>query len=348
MGTKHDSNLAGVVLCPASFPQKESPQRMPNSPSQAERSAVLENETQNIGQTLGEIKQKLDSSASPVRSASWFHVGPVLAFLFTLIAGGFFYLDQSVIPRATTAQGNMFNERFGASDQKIQGVDSKVTSLDQRVSSINDKLELVLSIVRPTVNRRTMTSALKHEASVNNASLREALPNTKNILTVVKNMRVPLRSQDYRDVSQRFFSHYVSAKEPLKNEVWKTLLDLASVRTATDAKAYPVTQSEIEKAKVSKNYFEGEIDLSSRTTWRNAIFKNCKIKISKPDSDLGLVKVRFIDCRFEEIAENERNRKIVTSFLQSSGPEVTVAVPNFRVLKPYFRIGSPVEPAGPS
>jgi hypothetical protein len=328
-----EETLAGTALWPGSIPKQEQLHKMSDSSDIAERIAIVETKTDAIVETLRDIKTKLDSNDSPTGFARWFYVGPVLGFLFALMGGGFWYLDGTAIPRAITAQGSAFTPRF-------DGLDERMKKLESSVETIGNKLGLTISIVGPA-NPRTMKAALDRETSVDQSSVAQALPNVTNILKVVRNMHVRMRSGDYDGPSRRLFDHYARAKEPEKDKIWDVLLDMANTRTTSDSVTSPVSQVEIDAAKAAKvkNYFEGEeVDLNSRIAWHGTIFKNCKIKISNPSADLGLENVRFVDCDFSAIEDDKRTTKIMGSVIQSSSDRISVAVPNFKVLRPYFRL----------
>jgi len=110
---------------------------------------------------------------------------------------------------------------------------------------------------------------------------------------------------------------------------------LAETKTYTDAKLYPVHDSEVVEAKAANNYFEGKIDLSSKTTWKDSLFRNCTITISNPDNLFSLENTRFVDCSFQVEADEGVKKKLVSSFLETTEPTLTV---------PRFSVGTPKAP----
>jgi hypothetical protein len=158
------------------------------------------------------------------------------------------------------------------------------------------------------------------------------------LLRQVKSMRVLLSANEYKDISKPLLSHYSSAKPPLKEHVWETLVGIANARSSTDAIAHPLSQADIDKAQTAGKYFEAvEVDLSTAESWEGVVFRACKINISKPENELSLKDVRFIDCDFNSLVENESSRKLLGAFLSNERSEVTEILAHFSVLPPVYK-----------
>lgn len=215
----------------------------------------------------------------------------------------------------------------GSLNQKFEGVDAKFLE-------VKASLDRISNDVRQLFTPTSVAGRLKALASLDQKSLREALPTAKALLQTTKDLRLPVQGQDYKEISQAFSKHYATAKEPLKEEVWNILVDLANTRTFTDAKLYPVPDSAVAEAKAAGNYFEGVIDLSSKTTWKDSLFRNCTLTINNSNSLFSLENTRFIDCTFQLKPDKGVSRGLLASFLRSSEP--TVNVPKFSVDNPRY------------
>ena len=211
--------------------------------------------------------------------------------------------------------------------KNFDAIDTQLAKLDSRLSGFSKTLG---SLADPA----TLSASLKDATSVRKGLLAQTLPRIRNLLRVAKEMRVPLPPNTYKIMSIHLFGHYLSSNQPLRRDVWNTLNECASTRTFTDAALHPLSDAEIEQARSKKKYFEGDIDLSSRPEWKDVVFKDCRIAISKPERGLNLVNVRFVDCEFTSNVENVVSARLFESVLQTVGPELDI--PHFKVLRPYF------------
>jgi hypothetical protein len=243
-----------------------------------------------------------------------------LGGLVAILIGFFSFFYTNVIPDKV--------EQGISNSTTLNG---KFTEVREDVKKLDGRFEQLISTIRPLVSPKILAAALKDSAAAEQASLPSALSEIKNLLAVARDMKVLLRGRDYNEISQQLFRQYAAAPA-LRKEIWLTIIDVANTRTRTDAILHRVSDPELAKAKGTQNYFEGNIDLSSRTTWERTIFKNGKIKISKPYQDLTLTRVRFIDDEFELVAEDQTSRNLLESVLKSDGPEVTAPVVRFKVI----------------
>lgn len=209
-------------------------------------------------------------------------------------------------------------------------------TVDVRLTKIDDKLGEISRTLGLFRNASAVSTAILEATSVPKDQLAKAIPRVRSLFDFAKSSRTPLSASTYKRVSQRLFSHYLASKEPLKQEVWDVLAYAVTTRTSTDLSSAPVSDSEIEQARAVGNFFEGEIDLSQKTEWKNAIFRNAKIIISKPDNELVLDGVRFIDCDFQSIPQNASNQKLVQNLLVAPRPELSVTINSYRVLTPRY------------
>jgi hypothetical protein len=221
-------------------------------------------------------------------------------------------------------------------DKVEQGIANSKTletqfgGIRDNVQKLDGRIEQLISTIRPLVSPRIVSAALLDLASADERSLPAALPEIRNLLAAARDMNVAVRGEDYNKAAKPLFQHYLDAKGPLKGEIWKTLIDLANTRTVTDALVHPVSEN-------AKTYREGDVDLSEQTVWENTIFRKGRVKISKPDQDLELKHVRFLDKTFEA-EENKATQKLLESVLQSETPEVTATVVRFKVLEPQGKV----------
>lgn len=207
---------------------------------------------------------------------------------------------------------------------------------DQRFKELEITLNGIRSDIKSLANARFLSAALKDAISGDESTLRKRLPDANRLLHQVKSMRVPLSGKEYREISTPLLSQYSSAKPPLKELVWGTLVEIANTRSSTDT----VSQVDIEKAKTAAKYYEAvEVDLSSAPSWEGVIFRACKINLSNPKNDVSLKGVRFIDCDFNSMLESEAGRQLIGTFLNGDRSEVsaTLALAKFIVLPPVFK-----------
>jgi hypothetical protein len=219
-------------------------------------------------------------------------------------------------------------------------LNNKFAEVREDVKKLDGRFEQLLSSIRPLVSPKILAGALKESAEADLASLPAALDEIKNLLAVARDMRVPMRGKDYNEVAKPLFERYLASEPPLKQQIWSTLVDLANTRTKTDAVLHPV-------AAQGKTTREGDVDLSEQTVWEKTIFRNANIKISKPDQDLTLKQVRFVDSAFVA-AESEASQKLLDTVLKASGPEITATVTEFKVLPPKGEVKDVVGSASTS
>jgi len=212
---------------------------------------------------------------------------------------------------------------------RFAGLDSHFTKIEGRLEEISRTFGLF-------ANTKVLSTAILDATSVPKNQLGKSLPRVRNLLDFAKSSRTPIPSNTYKRASQKLFNHYVASTDPLKKELWEVLAYAVTTRTSTDVALAPVTESEIDQAKKAGNFFEGKIDLSQRTEWKDAIFKNAEITISNPQNELILDNVRFIDCDFHSISQNESDQKLIRNLLADPKPQVSLAINSFRVLTPRF------------
>jgi hypothetical protein len=209
-------------------------------------------------------------------------------------------------------------------------------SIETHFAKIDGTLSEISKTLGDLANSGTISAGLKDAVSVRGSLLAKTLPNARRLLSLARNLKVQIPSKTYKTVYRRLFDHYNAATAELKPHVWEALIDCANTRTFTDAVSYPLTDSDIQQS--AGNYFEGEIDLSSRTEWKDAIFRNCKITISAPRRGLNLVHVRFVDCEFDLPPSDIASARLVETVLQT--PKPAFDIPHFRVLPPRYRPNS--------
>jgi len=198
-----------------------------------------------------DVHERLAKVESSAITYQWLFTSLGVFTAIVLAVAGFFYKD--LIPNQISegiTNSTSLKERF--------------TDVHEQLTSLSGKLDKLQLTVSSTLHPKIIAAAIKDATSGDKASLTKTLPTARNLLTVAREMKVPLREKDYKDISKPLFSYYVSAKEPLKQELWATFIELANTRTSTDAILYPLSEEEIAKARPD-NYFEGaEIDLSTK------------------------------------------------------------------------------------
>jgi hypothetical protein len=217
---------------------------------------------------------------------------------------------------------------------KFGGIDNHLTKIDVKLEDISRTLSLF-------AHTGAVSTAIIDATSVSGDQLPKSIPRLRNLLDFAKNSRTPLPSSTYKRASQKLFSHYIISTQPLKQQLWELLTYALGTRTSTDVALAPVAETDIDQARAAHNFFDGKVDLSQRTEWKDAIFKDAEISISKPENELILDGVRFIDCDFQSLSENDSNQKLLQNLLVASKPTFSVAINSFRVLTPRYSEPSP-------
>ena len=275
--------------------------------------------SEDIAARIATIEAKLNEI--PKATVTWKALYSSLGVFAAIVLGvtGFFYT-------------RMLPDKVELGISNSPSLSKSFVAVDKQFDSLVEKVDKLQVTVSSTMNPKIVAAAIKDATSGDKVSLIRTLPNARKLLTIAREMKVPLTEKEYKEISAPLFSQYVSARDSFKQELWSTFLELAHTRTSTDALLHPVSEEEVARAKASNNYFEGaEIDLSTRETWKDTIFKNCQIRISNPGNNLILDHVRFIDDEFNSVAENETSRKLFQSLLESDSPSVTKKVAVFTV-----------------
>jgi len=258
----------------------------------------------------------------------WTSLGVFTAVVLAI--SGLFY--RSLIPNQISAgitDSPSLKERFGVVHDELKSLGGKI-----------DKLQLTVSA---TLHPKIVAAAIKDITSGDKASLTKTLPNARNLLEVARQNKIPIPVKDMKEISKPLFGYYKNANTALKHELWLTFIGLANTKASTDSIIYPLSEGEITKAKAANNYFENaDIDLSTRETWKDTVFKNCKISVSAPDKNLILDNVRFFDDEFQMLAENETSRKLFQTVVENDTPTVSAKVAVFSVGQPVVKETNPV------
>jgi outer membrane murein-binding lipoprotein Lpp len=285
---------------------------------------------QKLDRHFDSLRTLVEDRTSASRAVTWTQLGALLFILLIPIAGpasSVFYayiLPQKI--ETVISGSSSLNTKLSAIDEKLKPINEKLTAIQGDTKSVNTRLDLIESIVFPNLTRRTVATVLQKEMSGSAASLSEALPRTRSLLGVVKKEKLALQREDYKALSGHLLAAYSSAQEPLRQELWETIIEAANTRSVADPTRNAQAEAElIRRAKEAGSYFEGVIDLSTKSSWKDAIFQNCKIIISNPDAPILLDGVRFINCDFQG-GDNGSNRELLTAFLENVQPTLSATL----------------------
>ncbi|HEY6187208.1 MAG TPA: hypothetical protein VIW80_06000 [Pyrinomonadaceae bacterium] len=266
-------------------------------------------------------------------------LGVVAAFLVGTV--GFFYtqllpdrIEMGIAHSpGLTKRLDGFDSRFGALDGVLQQIRNEIVDLRVNIKGLADV--------------KFISAALKEAVSGDKSTLSQRLPDVKRLVHQVISLNVPLPDKVYKENSKPLLSHYNNSKPPLKDQIWEVLVELANARSSTAAIVHPISEEEIVSARARGVYIENaDVDLSQKENWENVIFKSCEIGISKPENDLVLTGVRFIECTFQPEPENASMQKLLETVLKSEGPKISEPIARFRVLSPVYQGGAkPQEPS---
>lgn len=249
---------------------------------------------------------------------------------------------------AAAISNNSYNNRipkdveYGIANS--QSLKKNFDSIEKHFDKIDSTLGEMTKTLGTLANSATISAGLKDAVSVRGSGLAKTLPTARRLLSVARNLNVQIPSAIYKVVYRRLFDHYQTATPDLKPHVWETILDCANTRTFTDAVSYPLSESDVQQARAANKYFEGEIDLSSKAEWKDAIFNHCKISMSDPKRGLNLVHVRFVECEFDLRSSDIVSARLVETVLQT--PKPALDIPRFSVAPPHYRPGPRADSTG--
>lgn len=247
----------------------------------------------------------------------------VIPILTTVVVALTVVTFTSVLPekiQTGIANSESLNRRFGGLDSSLKEIKSDLDKLTEDLRKLNTGDDVA--------------AKLKKFTSRDTGSLKQGLMRANELLDTTKKLRIPLSAENYSEVSRKLVQQYESSNESVKKDVWATLVELANTKTFTDLILYPISESTVSEARSNNRYFEGEIDLSSRSNWQNTIFRNCTITVRNPSGAFSLENSRFIDCTFVFDSDHIANRKLLASFL--GAPGATITVPKFTVDQPRY------------
>jgi hypothetical protein len=331
-------------------PEETKPLMATDATKATQRLTELEGHSQKHADELVGLRQAMTTVNATVQSlseravTSWQLITRFLVPVLLALVGIYFTLSSQFNSNYTDRLPKEIEYGIASSPSlkdKFSGVDNRLNAIDNRLEKIDAKLDEVSRTLALFANTSTISSAILDATSAPPSQLAKSIPRIQSLFEFAKNSRAPLPTTVYARASQNLFKNYAASSGSLKNQLWSLLTLALTTKSSTDVALSPVSDSRIDEAKRGGNLFEGEIDLSQRTEWKDAIFREAKISISKPDTELILDQVRFIDCDFQSLPEHEDNQKLVQTILASTSPEVRVAINSFRVLKPRYEEKSP-------
>jgi hypothetical protein len=341
---------------PKSFSSKEA---FPNMPSRSNDDGLHDRMNRfedKFDERIEKFDDKLDGlekliQAKTGRTVTWKHVAAFCSFcvviLLPLVGLVVKAFDRWILPeRIESVVSNSKNLKADFSELIDLSLDKKLAAnltlktIGEDTKIIREELQSLKSVVKSNVAPKNVARKLKHHAAVSRKNLSENLTEIQHLLAAVEELRIPLKRQDYNDLSTRLYRQYATADEPeVRGQFLETFVSAANAKSVSEPELHKVPDVVFARAKKSGKYFEGTIDLSSRPKWDGAVFNNCTILISKPDVPVVLKNVRFLNCNFDEVSESPKIRDLLSTYLEST--RSTVTFPGYKVLIDYVP-GKPV------
>jgi hypothetical protein len=267
------------------------------------------------------------AKTSPIdwKSPTTFVIG-ILTIVLTVALGSltifFAYILPDKITAAITTSPAVLGIRSDLQqmNQTLGGVDKRVGGLE---TEVKDKIEPLLPALR---NPTLMIEAVRTMTSTDRLALAKELPEARKLLLILRESKRTVPSKVYREISIPLNANYKSpaAALELKDQIWLTLEALASTKSTTDSLAYTLPEAELKRAKESGRFFDGgERDLSDQKVWKDTIFQDCTIKITKPSQGLILSNVRFVNVDFQGLPQNSASHSLLGTIVNKDGSNVS-------------------------
>ncbi|HEY0006383.1 MAG TPA: hypothetical protein VGB17_16495 [Pyrinomonadaceae bacterium] len=282
---------------------------------------------------VDELRKELEAETSLDRTVTWKPLLWLLGLMVTstLVVAGFLY--KEMLPEKIEigiSNSTSLAKSFG-------GFNKHLDELDGALKEIRNEVAEMRNDIRGLADSKFISAALKDAVSGDKASLAKRLPDVKRLTHQIATLKVPLPDRDYREISKPLAHHYNSSKPPLKHQLWEVLVELANARSSTEAITHPLSETEIAEARAAGKYVENaDVDLSEKTNWEEVIFKNCKIRISKPENNLTLNRVQFIECRFQLEVESGPSQNLLKAILENNGSQISATIAQYMVLPPVY------------
>jgi len=290
-------------------------------------------EIQKLEAAVGEIRKLVLERTSATRAVTWnqllmfagffvFVMGPLISIL---AAAANAWILPGRIEHVVTNSDKVKNYFVGIVDsrldEKLKPINqtlASVSTIDENIRGIRDDLTALTSLVKTTATRKGVTKAIHNHSSSRRRDYN--LKEVRALLTAVQELKIPLERQDFKDLSMNLYLQYLATKEPeKKKELLETFIKAANAKSISEPTLHEIPPAVIAHAKASNNYFEGEVDLSSRSEWKGAVFNHCKIVISKPDVWVVLREVRFLDCSFDSLPDSPAVN-LLSTYLETTRP----------------------------
>lgn len=303
----------------------------------------LEKDTNTLRGEVKALDEKLNTQTSAERTVTWSQFrwllggiasGMLVIISATLGAAGFFY-TQLLPEKIETGISNSMSL-----SNNFNGLNKRLEVFDGGLKEIRNEIAELRFNIRGLADSKFIAAALKEAVSGDQATLSKRLPDVKRLTRQITSLKIPLPDKDYREISKPLMNHYDTSKPPFQHQLWEALVDLANARSSTDTIVHPLSEAEIADARARGTYIENiDVDLSEKTNWEGIIFKNCEIRISKPENDLTLTKVRFTECSFQLQSENGPMQKLLGAVLENNGPQISKPIAHYWVQPPVYRAG---------
>lgn len=308
-----------------------------------------------LERAIDELRNLVLQRTSASRTVTWkqliglssvivFVMAPLVSILVTAVYAWFLpqRIENVVVKsdRLNTHFAKLINtsldERFRLNNDTLK------KTIEENTNTIMTELKALRSVTGTTVTRKRVRQKFDHVLAAKKTS-NENLEEIQQMLTAVEILKTPMERQDFQALSLRLYRQYEKEKSPeRKSKLLATFIKAANAKSVAEPTLHhDVTAPLIERAKRQGNYFEGTVDLSSRTKWEGAVFQNCKIVISKPQVGVVLKNVRFLECNFDELTESPPIRDFLSTYLETT--RSTVSFPGYKVQILRYKIGSVVD-----
>lgn len=218
--------------------------------------------------------------------------------------------QQANISRLQEKQAETLRQDMGAMESRIN---ERMNRIEESLGKLTDRLNKYIEDKYVGNNGKRIPSSYRRAVTAEPGRLAKTLPIAQDILVLAKKKGIPVSREDIKDFASITLplldKKYRDPK--VKNEVWKTLVQLASASTYTK-----------QSYRGSSLCKDGQTSLGAGSgTLRNETIADCNV--SYIGGDLFLENVRFINSEFD-VAQTPQGREFLQKLLQSDSSTISI------------------------
>lgn len=218
--------------------------------------------------------------------------------------------QQANISRIQEKQTETIRQDMGAMESRIN---ERMNRIEESLGKLTDRLNKYIEDKYVGNNGKRLPSSYRRAVTAEPGRLAKTLPIAQDILALAKKKGIPVSREDIKDFASITLplldKKYRDPK--VKNEVWKTVVQLASASTY---RKQPYGGSSLCK--------DGQTSLGAGGgALRNETIADCNV--SYIGGDLFLENVRFINSEFD-VAQTPQGREFLLKLLQSDSSTISI------------------------